>query len=274
LRGRQFNEVVVGHCYLLNYPALRLPIDSCKRSIVSLGEQTMTAVEALIRWRSAELGQVSPADFIPLAEETGLILPIGEWVLWTACRQAKIWYDQGYTRFKVSVNLSARQLQGEALLELVSMVLAETGLPAVCLQLEITESVAMADVGLTYDLISRLRAMGVQIAIDDFGTSYSSLGYLKRFPVSGIKIDRSFIKDVGKTEDANAIASAIIAMAHILGLAVTAEGVETAEQLAFLQAHQCDAIQGFLISAALPAEDVINLANVVIPRSLGVECIA
>lgn len=224
--------------------------------IVCLKNRQIKALEALVRWQHPEQGLVSPAEFIPLAEETGLIVSIGEWVLRKACQQARVWYEQGHTSFTLSVNLSIRQLQDPNLPELIRTILLNAELPAELLQLEITESAAMADVNLTRQILEALRSMGVQIAIDDFGTSYSSLGYLKRFPVSTIKVDKSFVQDIDSDNDAAHIISAIIAMSHALGLRVVAEGVETEAQAAFLKEQQCDAIQGFLISRPLPAEEI------------------
>lgn len=227
--------------------------------ILSLKQRRVTTFEALIRWQDPERGWVSPGDFIPLAEETGLISTIGAWVIEAACCQGKTWHDQGFTEIKISVNLSARQLQEASLPNVVEQVLRQTQFPASGLQLEITESTAMADFALSKEILSRLQILGVTVVIDDFGTSYSSLGYLKQLPVNGIKIDRSFIQDVPESNDAIAITSAILAMARILGLEVTAEGVETGSQLAFLSAHDCDAVQGFLLGRPTPPSKLMSL---------------
>jgi len=227
--------------------------------IYCLQGRRIKGLEALVRWHHPERGLVSPNEFIPLAEETGLIVPIGEWVLQTACDQAKVWHDLGRSDLTMSVNLSARQLQDPRLPDIIARILQKSGLPAAMLQLEVTESAAMADVHLTSQLLERLQAMGVKIAIDDFGTSYSSLGYLRRFPVSVLKIDKSFVQEVGISRDAAVIISAIIAMAHILDIQVIAEGVETERQLAFLRNQECDSIQGFLLSRPLPAKEAAQL---------------
>jgi diguanylate cyclase (GGDEF)-like protein/PAS domain S-box-containing protein len=224
--------------------------------IVSVQTRKLVAVEALIRWFQPEQGYISPAKFIPLAEEIGIISSIGEWVLYEACRQGRMWQDAGYSNLKVSVNISARQLRPHTFTEVISHALRTTGCLAQQLQLEITESTAMADANLTNDLFREIQAMGVRIVIDDFGTSYSSLGYLRKFPFNGIKIDRSFIQDVPENSDAVAITSAILAIAHILGLEVTAEGVETAAQLAFLATHKCDYMQGYLLGKPTKPENL------------------
>jgi EAL domain-containing protein (putative c-di-GMP-specific phosphodiesterase class I) len=202
---------------------------------------------------------VPPDQFIGLAEETGLIVPIGKYVLFTACTQAKAWYDQGHTDIKIAINLSARQLQDPRLPELVRDVLVTTGLPPTALHLEITESAAMKDYELTIQTLTEIRKMGVQFSIDDFGTSYSSLDYLKRFPVSSIKIDRSFIRDIMEDPDDAAITAAIIAMGHVLNLNLIAEGVDTAEQLSFLNSQACDECQGYLFYKPMPASQIPDL---------------
>ncbi len=219
----------------------------------------MVGMEALIRWQHPEMGMVPPMEFIPLAEETGLILPIGEWVLNAACAQNKAWQDAGYLPIKISVNLSSRQFKNNDIIKTISKVLKDTCMDPRYLVLEITESIIMQNKEKTISMLNTLNTMGLSLAMDDFGTGYSSLSYLKRFPVDVIKIDRSFIKDVtGSKEDA-AIVKAIIAMAHSLELKVIAEGVETKQQLKFLLEHGCDEIQGYLFSRPLPAEDASKL---------------
>ncbi len=220
---------------------------------VNIGTGQVVGVEALVRWQHPERGLVLPAEFIPVAEEAGLIVPLGEWVLRTACAQNKAWQENGLPPMRVAVNLSARQFQQRNLIDMVAQALEDTGLAPHYLQLEITEGVAMQDMDLTIATLQGLREMGIQIAIDDFGTGYSSLAYLKRLPIDAVKIDRSFVRDL--TIDANdaAIVTAVIAMAHGLKLKVIAEGVETKEQLAFLSEQQCDEVQGYLFSKAVPA---------------------
>jgi len=222
--------------------------------IVSLASGRITGVEVLLRWQHPQRGLISPAEFIPIAEETGLIVPLGEWVLRTACTQNKAWQDAGLPPLCVAVNLSARQFQHQNLPELIQKVLQETGMAVQALKLEITESLAMKDIDFSIATLNELSAMGIQILIDDFGTSYSSLGYLKRFPITTLKIDKSFVRDLPGDSDNAAITSAIIVMANSLKLKVIAEGVETEEQLAFLQSQKCDEIQGYFFSEPVPAE--------------------
>jgi diguanylate cyclase (GGDEF)-like protein/PAS domain S-box-containing protein len=218
-------------------------------------------MEALVRWQQPGQGLIPPAQFIPLAEETGLIVPIGEWVLKTACARNKSWQEQGLPPLRIAVNLSGRQFAHETLLQDVTRVLNETGMDPVLLELEITESMAMHDPGYAVKLMTKLKAMGVHLSIDDFGTGYSSLGYLKRFPIDSVKIDRSFIRDLPGDSDDAAITQAIIAMAHGLKLRVVAEGVETGEQLSFLRAHGCDEMQGYYFSKPLPEHEFFLLAQ-------------
>lgn len=216
----------------------------------------LAGMEALVRWQHPERGVVSPAEFIPLAEETGLVIPLGKWVLRTACQAARNWLDAGFDMVPVAVNLSARQFQADDMPELVAAVLSETGLAPRYLELEITETVIMQDLEKTIDQLQRLMQLGVTIAVDDFGTGYSSLNYLKRFPIHVLKIDRSFVKDIGKDNDDSAIVGAVIALAHNLKLEVVAEGVETAEQLSFLKERGCEKAQGFLLGYPLLVEEV------------------
>lgn len=220
---------------------------------VHLASGDIIGLEALIRWHHPELGLVPPADFISPAEETGLIVPIGEWVLFSACQQARAWQDAGHREVRVAVNLSGRQLKQRDLVDTVRGVLSDTGLEPKWLELELTESSIMQNDKLTRSTLWELHDMGVRLSIDDFGTGYSSLSYLKRFPIDTLKIDRSFVRDITTDPDDAAIATAIIAMAHNLKLEVVAEGVETAEQRQFLQDRGCDSIQGYLISRPVPA---------------------
>jgi diguanylate cyclase (GGDEF)-like protein len=213
--------------------------------------------EALVRWNHPEWGLVRPARFIPLAEETGLIVPLGEWVLGEACRQARAWMDQGLKPGVVSVNLSARQFRQEGLVRTVSRILEETRLDPSLLEFELTESMVMHNVEAAITTLQGLKSLGVALSVDDFGTGYSSLSYLRQLPVDTLKIDRSFVRDIGAGEnpDDGVIAQAIISLGHSLRLNVIAEGVETDAQLRFLKRHGCDELQGFLYGEAVaPAE--------------------
>jgi diguanylate cyclase (GGDEF)-like protein len=220
---------------------------------VDIDAGQIVGTEALLRWRHPDWGLTLPADFLRVAEDTGLIVPLGDWVLRTACAQHQAWKKAGYP-LRLAVNISARQLQQRDLTIMVAQVLEETNLDPHHLQLEITEDAAMDDVDFTIEVLRCFRQMGIQIAIDDFGTGYSSLSYLKRFPVNVVKIDRSFVRDLITDPNDAAIATAVINMAHALNLRVVAEGVETEEQLAFLRERQCDEFQGFLFSKPEPAE--------------------
>lgn len=226
---------------------------------VDIPGNRIVGVEALVRWQPPGKALVPPGLFIPLAEETGLIVPIGEWVLRTACLQNKAWQDAGLPRLRIAVNLSPRQFTHEHLLEDVARMLAQSGLDAADLELEITESMVMRDPERAITLLGGLKAMGIHLSMDDFGTGYSSLSYLKRFPLDSVKIDRSFIRDLPGDSDDAAITQAIIAMAHSLRLGVIAEGVETQDQLRFLRANGCDEMQGYLFSKPLPEADITLL---------------
>lgn len=228
---------------------------------VDIRSGRIIGMEALVRWQHPTKGLIPPMQFIPLAEETGLIVPIGEWVLRTACARNKSWQEQGLPPLCISVNLSARQFAYENLLQDVARVLNETGLDAAFLELEITESMVMHDPEHAIELLNKLKAMGISISMDDFGAGYSLLGYLKRFPINSVKIDRSFIKDLPLDGDDAAITQAIIAMAHGLKLKVIAEGVETGEQLNFLRAHGSDEMQGYYFSKPLPEHEFILLVQ-------------
>jgi diguanylate cyclase (GGDEF)-like protein len=215
--------------------------------------------EALLRWMHPVRGLVPMSDVIPLAEETGLIVPIGEWVLATACAQNKAWQDQGLTKLSVAVNLSVRQFADPLLLTKLTRIIHASGLDPSSLELEITESMVMSNGECAVAVLEKLKSIGVQIAIDDFGTGYSSLAYLKRFPIDTLKIDRSFIRDIPADSGDKKITRAIIAMAHSLKLKVVAEGVETADQLKFLRAGHCDAVQGYFLYRPLPAAEMADL---------------
>jgi diguanylate cyclase (GGDEF)-like protein/PAS domain S-box-containing protein len=222
---------------------------------VDLGTGQVVGAEALIRWRHPDMGLVSPERFISIAEETGMILQIGEWVLRAACTQNKAWQDAGFPPLQVAVNLSARQFKQKNLVGMIETVLAETGLAAEFLELEITEGVIMEHATETIATLTSMKELGLQLSIDDFGTGYSSLSYLKRFPIDTLKIDRSFVRDITTDQEDAAITTAVIALAHSLKLMVIAEGVESAEQLAFLREHGCDEIQGYYFSVPLSVAD-------------------
>jgi len=224
--------------------------------VVNLPGQDIAGMEALARWNHPRRGLLEPADFIPVAEETGLILPLGEFVLGEACRQAKSWREGGNPALVVSVNLSGRQFQDKGLLLAVKRILAETGLPGSALQLEITESVAMKDLAFSNGVLSELDRLGIEIALDDFGNGYSSFGYLHSFPIRVLKIDQAFIRGIGKDASSETITRAIISLSHSLELQVTAEGVETEKQLSFLGLQGCDQVQGYLTGRPMPAAEL------------------
>jgi EAL domain-containing protein (putative c-di-GMP-specific phosphodiesterase class I) len=205
-------------------------------------------VEALLRWWNHQLGAVPPSQFIPVAEDTGLIVPIGRWVLRTACEQNMAWRQQGLPPVCMAVNLSPRQFKDPNLLEDIADVLEATGVAPEFLELEITESMIMNNVDQAIRVLTAIKALGVRLAIDDFGTGYSSLAQLKRFPIDTLKVDRSFIRDIPRDAEDKAITAAIIAIGKTLGVTVVAEGVETVEQRAFLNEHACDEMQGFYFS--------------------------
>ncbi len=215
--------------------------------------QTLTGVEALLRWQHPVRGLVPPCDFIPALEELGLVVEVGDWVITEACRQIAQWQAQGRAVPKVSVNLSARQFADGKLAQRIATILLASGIAPACLELELTESILMQDVGEAMRMLDSLKQLGPSIAIDDFGTGYSSLNYLKQFPIDVLKIDRSFVDGLPDGEQDGQIARAIIAMAHSLGLSVIAEGVENQAQLDFLREHGCDEVQGFYLGRPIPA---------------------
>lgn len=219
---------------------------------VATGE--VIGVEALIRWNHAERGVIPPDHFIPLAEVTGLVVPIGEWVLRAACRQAKLWHDMGVQPLAVSVNISARQLSGDHLIQTITSILEETGLPASSLELEITEGSLIWDKDLAVRTLSILKHLGIRISIDDFGTGYSSLGQLRQLPIHTIKIDKSFVRSIDKDGVNASIVEAIIRLSKSMHLEILAEGVETEEELQMLEKIGCDQVQGYLFSKPLPAD--------------------
>jgi diguanylate cyclase (GGDEF)-like protein/PAS domain S-box-containing protein len=264
MNDRIYRRVEIGNC-------LRHALKSSELSLhyqprVSLAEGEIVGMEALLRWQSAELGPVSPGEFIPIAEGSGLIVPIGEWVLRKACMQARQWQRQTGKQVNVAVNLSARQFRDVDVVRTIDAALAQSGLSPGLLEIELTESMLMHDVKRVAHTLAALKEVGIRIAVDDFGTGYSSLNYLKTFPLDFLKIDRSFINDITHDVNDEAIVRAMIAMSHSLGIKVIAEGVETREQLAFLLDQGCDEIQGYYFSKPLPENEA--MASIVESRHL------
>ncbi|MFI8715953.1 putative bifunctional diguanylate cyclase/phosphodiesterase [Brevibacillus brevis] len=216
-------------------------------------------MEALIRWDHPDLGLIPPIQFIPIAEETGLIVPLGEWVMRTACQQTKAWQEAGFTQLAVAVNISLRQFMQNNLIEMITSILEETGLAPQYLELEITESMAL-NVDYTIGILNRLKALGVSISIDDFGTGYSSLSYLSQFPIDRLKIDQSFLRNLNPQNQA--IIKTIIHMAHNMKIAVIAEGVETHEHVDFLKEQLCNEVQGYFYSKPLPTKEIDSFLQV------------
>ncbi len=225
---------------------------------INLENGQLSGMEALIRWHHPVRGMITPSEFIPLAEESGLIVNIGEWVIEEACRQTRLWLDQIDENLRVAVNLSAKQFQDPELFNKVSNILSLTGLPANCLEFEITESTIMDNPGLAIETMKKIRDIGIHISIDDFGIGYSSLSYLKQFPLHSLKIDQTFVRDMTLDSDDVAIIDAIISMSHALNLSVVAEGVETEEQLSFLKSKKCNSVQGYLFSKPLDSDMFIG----------------
>jgi EAL domain-containing protein (putative c-di-GMP-specific phosphodiesterase class I) len=226
---------------------------------VRLDDGAVVGVEALVRWFHGELGLISPAEFIPLAEDTGLILELGRWVLGTACAQVRAWHELGFADLGLAVNLSGRQFEQEDLVRSIAKVVEETAFDPADLELELTESSIMRNPDQAVAKLEALSRLGIRLSIDDFGTGYSSLLHLKRFPIKTLKIDQSFIQGITTDADDAAIAQAIIALAESLRLKVIAEGVETRGQLDLLRRYHCDQMQGYLFSKPLPADEMLTL---------------
>jgi EAL domain-containing protein (putative c-di-GMP-specific phosphodiesterase class I) len=226
-------------------------VDLCSGAIVG--------VEALLRWRHPERGFISPAQFVPIAEDTGLILPIGQWVLREACRQSRVWLDAGLPPMPMAVNISAIEFRSDAFVESIRAVLKDTRLDPQSLELELTESVLMKHAESTVSMLKALKSIGVQLTVDDFGTGYSSLSYLRQFPIDSLKMDRSFVHEISSKADDAVIASAVISMGNSLKKRVIAEGVETREQVDFLTAAGCEEAQGYYFSAPMVAREFATL---------------
>jgi EAL domain-containing protein (putative c-di-GMP-specific phosphodiesterase class I) len=226
---------------------------------INMKSWQIVGVEALVRWQHPVLGLITPDQFIPLAEETGLIIPLGKWVLQNVCAQIKAWQGAGYPTLRVTVNLSPRQFQQHDLVEMITAAIHGAGLDPALVELEITESVAMENIKGTVEKLKKLSDLGISFSIDDFGTGYSSLSYLKKLPIQTLKIDKSFMQDVTTNYDDAMIVSAVILMAHSLNLKVIAEGVESTEQLDFLLDRQCNEMQGYLFSRPLSADKFAQL---------------
>jgi len=235
---------------------------------IDIKSERMVGVEALLRWNHPERGLVQPNEFISLLEESHLIIPVGEWVLRTACSQSRAWQDAGLPPLRMGVNLSACQFRQENLVEMIDGILHETGFNPMLLELELTEGMLMENTSETSATLEKLKSKGVLIAIDDFGTGYSSLSYLKRFPIDRLKIDRSFVQDIGADANDAAITVAIISLGRSMGMNVIAEGVESGELLEFLGIHQCDEYQGYYFSRPVPAEEIALLLTA-IPHNNG-----
>jgi len=238
---------------------------------INLRTGKITGAEALLRWTHPIRGLVSPAQFIPIAEACGLILPIGNWVLREACQQARAWVDAGLPLVTMAVNISAIQLRDENFLEGIFAILQDTGLDPRFLELELTESVLMKRAESSESILKALRAREVRVAVDDFGTGYSSLSYLRKFSIDALKVDQSFVRQITTTPDETTIVAAVISMARSLKLRVVAEGVETREELAFLQAHQCDEAQGYYFGRPVLPEQFAALLTTGISKTVSAE---
>lgn len=233
----------------------------CYQPQIGAVDKKIVGVEALVRWRHPQRGLIPPAHFIPIAEETGLIVPLGDWILHRACSDAMDWIKAGLPPTRVSVNLSVRQFLKKDLIDSVRRVLAETGLPHHLLELELTESLIMHNAELFISTLRELKALGIELAVDDFGTGYSSLSYLKRFPIDRLKIDQSFVRDLSVDQDSAAISQAVIQLGHSLGLKVIAEGVENQAQFDYLATQRCDEIQGYLFSKPIPNDELMGFVR-------------
>jgi len=258
--SREMNANAVGRLLLENDLRNAIKGDELRlhyQPQIEVESGRVVAAEALLRWHHPQHGLVSPADFIPMAEESGLIVPIGEWVIRQVCAQQRTWIEAGLTNMVVSVNLSPRQFQQHNIVEMIATALFDYGLPPSLVELEITESCLMRSPDEAAILLGELSRMGFSLSVDDFGTGYSSLGYLKRFPLNTLKIDRSFVADIDGDQGSASIASAIIALAHTLGLKVVAEGVEKTDQMEYLRNLKCDIVQGYLYSRPLPADEFV-----------------
>jgi EAL domain-containing protein (putative c-di-GMP-specific phosphodiesterase class I) len=258
----RMNQAAARHFELES--ALRVAIASGEfevfyQPIVDAATRRLRGLEALLRWRRPGLGLVGPDEFIPILEESGMIIAAGEWVLRTACEQVVAWQAAGLAAVPVAVNLSGRQFMQRGLADSIRSILDETGMSPALLDLEITETTLMQSGGLTVEVLEQIAAMGVGLSIDDFGTGYSSLAYLKRFPVHKIKVDRAFVRELEASAEDRAIVAAVMALANSLQLEVVAEGVETEAQLALLRQQGCELAQGFLFARALPADQVASL---------------
>ncbi|WP_242031904.1 putative bifunctional diguanylate cyclase/phosphodiesterase [Microcoleus sp. FACHB-672] len=243
----------------LRYALTRNEIHLHYQPRVDLGHNQIVGVEALVRWQHPELGFVSPVKFIPIAEANGLIVPIGEWVLRTACTQNRIWQQAGLPPIRMAVNLSARQFEQSDLVERINQILEETGMDVSYLELEVTESLFVDNVQNTINILQQLRDRGITLALDDFGTGYSSLNYLRHFPIDTLKIDRSFVRDVVADPHNAAVTNAIISLAKSLELKITAEGVETQDQFEYIKSQGCNEIQGYYFSRPIPADALATL---------------
>jgi EAL domain-containing protein (putative c-di-GMP-specific phosphodiesterase class I) len=226
----------------------------------------LTAAEALLRWVDAEMGPIGPDEFIPIAENGGMIGKIGAWVLSEACKQARAWQDAGHPSIRISVNVSANQLRDERWVKTVAETILETGLSPGCLELELTETTIIQDDPVTLTMLTQLSDLGVGIVLDDFGTGFSSLSHLRRLPISRVKIDRSFVSEISEEGDGAALVAAIVTLAHSLRLEVVAEGVETEEQVVFLRQSHCDELQGYLISGAVPPAEFEHILTAAKPE--------